>query len=190
MRRFILVLTTLLSFAANASLIQIKLDKGTFLSGESITGQLVATNLTHPIGGFTADIEFDPFNLSLDAWSLGNGLDAGDGSLDLSDDTIPGFLMLSEFTWSDWSDTTAEAVASAIQGTEFILASFEFSAFSLGSHSISLAGGSSLVSFDNLLEESFGAQTINFSVVDAQVPAPLTLVLILTGLFLLRRKLN
>ena len=166
--------------STQATLISLEFDKDTYQQNETITGQLLANNVTDTLGLFAAEINFNELELMLTGWSFGNGFDDGLGSFPFADDFVPGTLFL-----SDAADFFAdEAVIAANQGTSFVLASFTFTAQSLGIHTVNLAGGAEFVDFANVNIETFGPQSASFAVVSE----PLSAALMLTGLLFLRRK--
>ena len=182
MRKLFLLLITLASFSANATLLSLSLDQSQYQQGETVNVQLVASDLSFTLGGFAAELSFDPATLSLTDVVFGNGFDDGFGSFSFADDATPGAVFV-----EDYADLFAdEAIIAANQGVSFVLASFSFTAVALGAHSIDLLNGAELISFDNQLLEVLDGLSVAFDV--TAVPEPGILALILTGLLVLRRR--
>ena len=182
MKKLITLFSLIMCFNAQATLLQLVTDKANYQQGETIELQLIASDLTHTLGGFAAEIGFEDSALDLDTWSFGSGFDDGLGSFFFADDATPGLLYL-----EDYADAFAdEGVISANQGVEFVLASIRFTALSAGTQTLSLLAGAEFVSFDNLILETLGSANVTFHV--SQVPEPATAVLLLSCLGLLRRK--
>lgn len=139
MKKIIALFTFIVSMSTQATLISLEFDKKTYQQNETITGQLIANDVTDTLGLFAAEINFNDLKLMLTGWSFGNGFDDGLGSFPFADDFVPGILFL-----SDAADFSAdEAVIAANQGSAFVLASFTFSAQSLGNHTVNLTDGGS-----------------------------------------------
>lgn len=183
MKNLLLALSLMLSFTSQATLIDIQLDQPIFEQGESISGQLVVSDFSYNLGGFAAELTFDPAQLTLANWAFGNGFDDGLGSYQFADDSAVGVLYLDDF-----ADLAADlAVITTNQGTSFVLATFEFTSLSTGMHSLGLRNAE-VVDFDNTLTEWVNDANTSFSVNSTQVPEPTTGILMLAGLmFALRR---
>jgi len=166
MKKLIGMLVLFISFCSQATLITLTFDKAQYQQGELIQGQLIAHDLNDTLGGFAGEIAFDHNQLALETWQFGSGFDDGFGSYSFADDSISGRLSL-----EDYADFFAdEVVIASKQGTSFVLASFTFTALTLGVHSVSLLNGLELISFDNATIDSFSQMSTNFSVVTVDEP--------------------
>ena len=183
MKNIFLLLAVLISFNSNAALISISLDKSQYQLNETISGQLVVSEFTESLGGFWAQLNFDPVVLSMESWQFGNGFDDGLGSLQFDEyNESGGSLYL-----GDYSDLFADTnVLLANQGTEFVLASFTAKSNSAGSHMLT-SNDFGLLNFGNdFVDVNFVPQNIN--VVNAtQVPEPGTWLLMFASLLILGR---
>ena len=183
MKNIVLLLAVLISFNSNAALISISLDKSQYQLNETISGQLVVSEFTESLGGFWAQLNFDPVVLSMESWQFGNGFDDGLGSLQFDEyNESGGSLYL-----GDYSDLFADTnVLLANQGTEFVLASFTAKSNFAGSHMLT-SNDFGLLNFDNdFVDVNFVPQNIN--VVNAtQVPEPGTWLLMFASLLILGR---
>ena len=183
MKNIFLLLAVLISFNSNAALISISLDKSQYQLNETISGQLVVSEFTESLGGFWAQLNFEPVVLSMESWQFGNGFDDGLGSLQFDEyNESGGSLYL-----GDYSDLFADTnVLLANQGTEFVLASFTAKSNSAGSHMLT-SNDFGLLNFGNdFVDVNFVPQNIN--VVNAtQVPEPGTWLLMFASLLILGR---
>ncbi len=182
MKRIFLLLTLIASINAQATIIELNVDQAEYGINDTITGQLVASDLSYTLGAFWANISFDDSLLALTGWNFGNGFDDGFGSAPFADDSIAGSLGLSDFAFFD----ADEATLIANQSSGFVLASFTFKALAAGSHSINLDPGMGIESFDGTSYDSFDQQSASFNV--SQVPEPMTSLLFASCLVLLARK--
>jgi len=182
MKNLLLVLTLAFSLSSNATIIELSFDKTDYQENETITGQLVASDLSYNLGGFAGSISFNPSELMLTGWSFGNGFDDGLGSYYFADDSISGLLYMEDF-----ADLAADLPTIATnQGLSFVLASFTFNALSTGLHTVDLLSGLEVISFDNISLDTFSSQSASFNV--SNVPEPATALLFTTCLLFLRRK--
>ncbi|GLX76970.1 hypothetical protein tinsulaeT_03100 [Thalassotalea insulae] len=182
MKHLFLLLTFIVSISSQATIIALDFDQAEYDINDTITGQLVASDLSYTLGGFAGTISFDSSSLALTGWSFGNGFDDGFGSYSFADDSISGSLYL-----DDYADLFAdEAMLIANQGANFVLASFSFTALTAGAHTVNLDQGLEVVSFDNLMLDTFDQQSASFQV--SQVPEPMTSLLFASCLVLLARK--
>ncbi|MDO6444800.1 PEP-CTERM sorting domain-containing protein [Colwellia sp. 1_MG-2023] len=185
MKNILLIIALLFSVNSQATLIALSFDQTEYNNNETITGQLVASDLSYLLGGFAGTINFDPSQLALTGWSFGNGFDDGLGSYSAVDDSVAGTLYLEDFA-DFYAD---EPTIIANQGASFVLASFTFNALSSGIQTVSLLQGLEVVSFDNSQLESFAGQSVSFNV--SQVPEPMSIVLLAAALvFLIRRPVS
>ncbi|WP_102794386.1 PEP-CTERM sorting domain-containing protein [Bowmanella denitrificans] len=183
-----LLMTILLAFssAGQAALLTWQSDQNPVQVGDSLNVQLRVSDFNELLGGFSGQVSYALAGLELTGWQFGDGFDDGLGSLQMDNhNALAGTLTL-----DDYADLFADAlVIGAKQGTDFVLATLSFRAISAGLHSIGL-DSLSLVSFDNqdLLMPQLSALTIQVQDA-AQVPVPATLLLLASGLLLLRRRL-
>lgn len=184
MKNLIIVISLLLSFSTQATLMSISLDKTSYQVNDTITAQLVISDLSYILGGFDAEVNFDPSMLGLTGWSFGTGFDDGIvGSIADGDDLFPGALILAEYT-----EPNADAnILAQRQGNGFVFATFTFSALSAGPMEIFLMDGL-LVSLDNMFDEGFSGTSSIVNV--TSVPEPASALLLLSSLLLIRTRFS
>ncbi|GAA6203957.1 PEP-CTERM sorting domain-containing protein [Thalassotalea sp. SU-HH00458] len=182
MKKILLIIVLMFSVNSQATIIALKFDQTEYNNNDSMTGQLVASDLSYSLGGFAGTINFDPSQLALTGWSFGNGFDDGLGSYFAADDSVAGTLYLEDF--ADFFADELTLVAN--QGTSFVLASFTFNALSSGLQTVSYLQGLEVVSLDNSQLESFAGQAVSFNV--SQVPEPMSIVLLAAALVFLTRR--
>ncbi len=182
MKALFLIFVLIFSISSHATLIELSFDQTEYNSTDTITGQLIASDLSYTLGGFAGTISFDDNQLALTGWSFGNGFDDGLGSYFLADNSVAGNLYLEDF-----ADLFAdEATIIANQGASFVLASFTFNALSAGTHTINLLQGLEVVSFDSTMLDTFEQQSSSINV--SKVPEPTSVILLASSLLLLIRK--
>lgn len=181
MKSLIISLLTLFTLNCQATLIELTLDKASYQQGETVTATIVAKNFPYTLGGFAGEMNFDNSALSLISWQFGQGFDDGFGSYSYADDSVNGSLYL-----EDYADLFAdEPTITAIQGSEFVLASVAFTAVGAGQQSLSLLNGVEVLSFDNTMLEQLQGMVVNFDV--TSVPTPASIALFSLALLLLHR---
>lgn len=149
-----------MSFNSQAALIELAFDKDNYAADETITGQLIVSDMSYLLGGFASTISFDDSALSLINWTFGNGFDDGLGSYSFADDSTGGQLYL-----EDYADAfTDELTIITQQGIRFVLASFSFNALTSGTHSVDLLSGLEIISFDNIELDTFSQHSASFTV--------------------------
>lgn len=174
---------TLLSTAANATLISIETDKQQYQTGDTVTAWLKVNNTSETLTGFFLSLQYQPAQLWLQSWTFGNGFDDGLGSYAYSaHDLINGKLSLEEY--ADWA-ADMDALMAQQQGG-FVLAMLKFTAGAAGNFVLNLDAD-----YLGLLGQSGDMQNPGWSGVSievqnpASVPAPAPAVLMLTSLLLL-----
>lgn len=182
MKNLLLIIAFIVSANSHATLIELSFDQAEYSMNDTITGQLIASDLSYSLGGFAGTIDFDSNELSLTDWAFGNGFDDGFGSWFFGDDSIAGSLYLEDF--ADFSADEATLIAN--QGTGFVLASFSFKALTAGIHTVSYLQGFEIVSLDNTQLDSFSGRSATFNV--SEVPEPMSMVLFASALGLVFRK--
>lgn len=184
MKKLLLTLVLLTSFASNATLISLDLDKTNYLENEVVTAQLNLTSLDYFLGGVVAEVNYDFNALELINWSFGNGFDDGLGSVSYSDNSVAGLFYLDDF--ADFG--ADEMILQANQGTGFTLATLTFRALSAGPQILSILDGMEVVSLDNNSIDRFSQFDAKFNV--TSVPEPASALLFLSSLLLLRTRFS
>lgn len=183
MKKFILLLVALVAFNGHAALIEITLDDNNYQLNDTVNGQIIVTDFNDLLGGFSTELNYNPSALQLLDWQLGDGFDDGFGSYQYSEhDASLGRLVL-----DDYADFFADtSILSSNQGNEFVLASFSFSALSVGSQVLGLnALNSELINFDNdFVAARFNGVSFNVNGATA-VPTPASIILMVIGLVLM-----
>ncbi|GAB3020843.1 cohesin domain-containing protein [Bowmanella dokdonensis] len=185
MKKFIALLILLAGTQAQASLLSFSLDKSQYAPGQTITAELYVSDFGSPLGGFFAELLYDPAQLTLLGWEFGTGLD-GNSLQFASHDRSLGSLMMDEY-----ADLFADQNwLAGLQGTRFMLARFSFQAIGQGQQSLALGSYYlGLLSHDNQLLE-VDAPAISFKVSAQAVSEPVGLWLMLpAGMWILRRRL-
>ena len=174
---------TLLSTAANASLISIETDKQQYQTGDTVTAWIKVNNASETLTGFFLALQYQPAQLWLQSWTFGNGFDDGLGSYPYAaNDLINGKLSLEEY--ADWA-ADMDALMAQQQGG-FVLAMLKFTATTAGNFVLDLDAN-----YLGLLGQSGDMQNPDWNGVSidvqnpASVPAPAPAVLMLTSLLLL-----
>ena len=184
MKKLLLTLVLLTSFASNATLINLDLDKTNYLENEVVTAQLNLTSLDYFLGGFVAEVSYDFNALELINWSFGNGFNDGLGHTPYADDSIAGLFYLEDFAYFD----ADEMVLQANQGTGFTLATLTFRALTAGPQILSVLDSMEVVSLDNNSIDRFNQFDAKFNV--TSVPEPASALLFLSSLLLLRTRFS
>jgi hypothetical protein len=185
MKKLFLGFLLLISTSSHSAVIELQLDKSEYQVGETVNVQLLVSDFTELLGGFSSQLNYASSGLSLTGWSFGSGFDDGLGSLQSDNhDALAGSLSLSDYAFL-FSD---EVILSALQGTSFMLASFSFTALSAGQHMLEL-GDMVLVNFANDQMLFPDLTSLNVMVSNSnQVPAPASIFLLGLGLVLLHSK--
>lgn len=179
MKKATLLAVLLFSSLAQAAIIELKADKAEYQLGETVEVQLMVSGAAELLGGFDTLVTYQAAGLALSGWEFGNGFDDGLGSLQFSDDTLPGSLSLSDYAFL-FSDI---GVLTAAQSNGFVLATLRFTAETIGQFGVG-AENTSLVSFDNSEIYNPATSSLSIDITAAEIPAPATLLLISLGLAL------
>lgn len=185
MKAMLLTIVLFFSSFSHAALVQLHSERSVYQLGETITVTLKISDFSETLGGFTAEMLYPKTLLTLLGWQFGTGFDDGLGDYPFDDhDADAGVIFLSNYA-DIWAD---ESVLASKQGNSFVLATFSLLASSVGELWLGLTPAElSVLSFDNQFIDVTGsglALTIN----PTQVPAPAALLLILSGLLLMRRR--
>lgn len=175
MNKYILIISLLFGFNAQAGLITIGLSDADVVVGESITVNLIASDFS-PLDAFDAfDFDF-AYDNSLFAFNVGS----------LSSDLSLIFPSPLIFGASENLNGLAISFAdfSAYTNTDFLLASFEITATSAGIANFSLSN----VSFSNFFTPVVLDTSMQTSAnISAAVPEPSTWLMLLSALFMIGR---
>jgi hypothetical protein len=177
------VCLTMVSAAANATLISIETDKQQYQTGDTVTARVKVNNAGETLTGFFLALQYQPAQLWLQSFSFGNGFDDGFGSYAYSaHDLIHGKLSLEEY--ADWA-ADLDALMAQQQGG-FVLAMLKFTATAAGNFVLNLDAGyiGLLGQSGNLYKPDWNGVSIDVQN-PASVPAPAPAVLMLTSLLLL-----
>jgi len=195
MKKIISILAALvLSFSTQATLISIELDNTGYSVGDTLTAQVIISDIEDDLSGFQkllADFTFTlGYSSSVTSFSsvlFGNKLDVDFFSLIPSDqyfdDSVMNELTVSEFSYADSFDlATAQNSFNS-----FVLATLSFNVISAGNNYFSI---NSMTLGDDF-SDSFASinleKSIEFTV--TEVPEPASIFLVLMGLsFLVARK--
>jgi len=181
MKNLLLILSLFISGFSQAGLIEIEFDQDNYQVNDTIYGQLIVSDFDETLGGFFAEMTYLPSNLSLIDWQFGSAFDFG-STYALSNAAS---LYLEEYTWS-----FDEGLLASLQGSRFMLASFSFTALTIGQQSIGFNRDSSGLLNFNFDDLTTSYQAGSFMVTAGNptpVPAPATLLLFVSALILLSR---
>lgn len=174
---------TLLSTAANATLISIETDQQQYQTGDTVTAWIKVNNASETLSGFFLALQYQPAQLWLQSWTFGNGFNDGFGSYAYSaHDLFNGKLSLEEY--ADWA-ADMDALMAQQQGG-FVLAMLKFTAGTAGQFVLGLDAN-----YLGLLGQSGDMQSPDWAGVSINVqnpvavPTPAPAVLMLTSLLLL-----
>lgn len=186
MKKILFMLSLLVSSFSQAALIGIELDQDNYEVNDTISGQIIVSDVDETLGWFWTTLNYQAADLALVDWSFGTGFDNGETSAE----NLAGTLYLEEQTWS-----FDESLLASLQGNSFILASFSFKALTAGLISLSFdEAESGLLNFDFAPVTAQFSGT-SFTVSDdssTSVPEPASFLLFAGALALIRtqRKSN
>ena len=185
-----LLLSVMFASSVNATLFSIELDQTDFNVGQTLTANLVVSDIEKDSIGFTSliadfelDLMFDNSLLSFDSLSFGEKLGDGLDSLQLDNVTASGILNIFELSYLLYDELLV--LQDGI--SKFTLASINFDIINVGSGLFSLnniaAGNDIGTALTDIQSNSTSFITTSGT---TAIPEPTSIALILVGLMLVQ----
>lgn len=179
MKKLIALCALLLSFASQATVVRIELDKAAYLPEELVQATVKVSGYTDGLAGFQLNLSYLLSKLSLQSVTFGPHFSPFEPNETWFSQT-GGKLTLAEMNYLDFAEDLA-----AIQGDEFTLVTLSFKVLQSGLHKLTL---SNLLLTDAFFGSTLDDVSVENAVVNSDVPAPATALLLLPALLWLGRR--
>ncbi len=181
MKKLIALCALLLSFASQASVVRVELDKAAYLPDELVQATVKVSGYTDGLAGFEFDLSYLLSKLSLQSVTFGPHFSPFEPNETWFSQN-GGTLTLAEMNYLDFAEDLA-----AIQGPEFTLVTLSFKVLKAGVHKLTL---SNLLLTDAFFGSTLEDVTVENALVNVagEVPTPATALLLLPALLWLGRR--